>query len=212
MGQRGSALQQEARVLLLGLDSAGKSTLLYKLKYNESVVTVPTIGFNVEMLEARRKQGKVDLTVWDVGGQRNMRPHWRSFHQDTAGLVFVVDSSDRGRLDEARRELEKTLRSELLRGRPVVILANKQDVDGAVTATEITELFNLKNMCSSRDWFVQPCSAVTGTGLQEGFQRVAHLLKYPSEDNIMPYHSHSISNTVNYLRSKSVISTGNSPD
>nr|ACO08975.1 ADP-ribosylation factor 3 [Osmerus mordax] len=56
MGQRGSALQQEARVLLLGLDSAGKSTLLYKLKYNESAVTVPTIGFNVEMLEARRKQ------------------------------------------------------------------------------------------------------------------------------------------------------------
>lgn len=201
MGQKGSTPQPEARVLLLGLDSAGKSTLLYKLKYSESVITVPTIGFNVEMIEAKKKQGKVHLTVWDVGGQRNMRHHWKSFHQDTAGLVFVVDSSDRRRLDEARRELEHTLRSELLRGRPVVVLANKQDVNGAATVTEITELFNLKKVCAHRDWFVQPCSAVTGTGLVEGFQRVAHLLKFPSEDNIIQYHSHSISNTVQYIRS-----------
>lgn len=180
MGLRESRPQPEARVLLLGLDSAGKSTLLYKLKYNQSVNTVPTIGFNVEMIEAKKRSG-IALIVWDVGGQKQMRHHWKSFYQDTAGLVFVVDSSDRQRLDEVRRELEHTLRSELLRGRPVVILANKQDLPGAASVTEIMEQLNLRKMCYAREWFVQPCSAVTGAGLTEGFQRVAHLVKSPSE-------------------------------
>uniref|UniRef100_A0A4W5LBF9 ADP-ribosylation factor-like protein 14 n=1 Tax=Hucho hucho TaxID=62062 RepID=A0A4W5LBF9_9TELE len=161
---RGSRPQPEARVLLLGLDSAGKSTLLYKLKYNESVNTVPTIGFNVEMIEAKKKRETVALTVWDVGGQKTMRHYWESFYQDTAGLVFVVDSSDRRRLEEARRELDRALSSEFLRGLPVVILANKQDLLEAVSITEITERFHLRTMSAERDWFVQPCSAVTGAG------------------------------------------------
>ncbi|XP_041752903.2 ADP-ribosylation factor-like protein 14 [Coregonus clupeaformis] len=203
MGQRGSRPQPETRVLLLGLDSAGKSTLLYKLKYNESVDTVPTIGFNVEMIEAKKRRERVALTVWDVGGQKTMRHYWKSFYQDTAGLVFVVDSSDRRRLDEARRELDHALRSEFLRGLPVVILANKQDLPEAVSVTEITERFNLKKMCAERDWFVQPCSAVTGAGLVEGFQKVANLLKLPSEDV-----QDNIKETVQYLRSKSVKSMG----
>ncbi|XP_071374673.1 ADP-ribosylation factor-like protein 14 [Centroberyx affinis] len=176
MGQRGTK-QQEARVLLLGLDNAGKSTLLYKLKYNACVNTVPTIGFNVEMIEARKNRRNISLTVWDVGGQGKMRQYWKSFHQDTAAVVFVVDSSDTQRLDEARRELENTLKSDLLKGRPVVVLTNKQDVSGALTVTDITERFNLRKVCSGRDWFVQPCSASTGFGVEEGFRRVAHMLK-----------------------------------
>ncbi|KAM3865730.1 ADP-ribosylation factor-like protein 14 [Diretmus argenteus] len=175
MGQRGSK-QPEARVLLLGLDNAGKSTLLYKLKYNACVNTVPTIGFNVEMIEARKRRRNIALTVWDVGGQGKMRPHWRSFHQDTAAVVFVVDCADTQRLDEAGRELRRTLRSEHLRGRPVVVLANKQDVGGALTVTDVTERLQLRKLCSDRDWFVQPCSASTGFGLEDGFQRVADML------------------------------------
>ena len=105
MGIHGSKPQQQAQVLMLGLDGAGKTTLLYKLKYNESVITVPTVGFNVEMLQTEEK-GR-ELTVWDVGGQRRMRPHWRHHYADTAGLVFVVDSCDLRRLEEARRELDQ---------------------------------------------------------------------------------------------------------
>uniref|UniRef100_A0A3P9AIP3 Uncharacterized protein n=1 Tax=Esox lucius TaxID=8010 RepID=A0A3P9AIP3_ESOLU len=67
MGQGGSRHRAEARVLLLGLDSAGKSTILYRLKYNESVCTVPTVGFNVAVIEAKKRRGRIDLTVWDVG-------------------------------------------------------------------------------------------------------------------------------------------------
>ncbi|XP_070775068.1 ADP-ribosylation factor-like protein 14 [Enoplosus armatus] len=196
MGLRGSK-PPEAQVLLLGLDNAGKSTLLYKLKHNACVSTVPTIGFNVEMLEARKNRKNIVLTVWDVGGQGKMREHWTSFHQDTAAVVFVVDSSDRGRLAEAQRELESTLRSEQLRGRPLILLANKQDVNGALTVTEIKDRFNLRKICSARDWFVQPCSASTGVGVEEAFRRVIQMVKLPSDPGAM---RDNIKETVNYFR------------
>lgn len=105
MGIHGSKYQKQAQVLMLALDGSGKTTLLYKLKYNESVVTVPTVGFNVETLETDRSSPA--LIVWDVGGQKKMRPHWRHHYTDTAGVVFVVDSRDLKRLDEARKELHR---------------------------------------------------------------------------------------------------------
>lgn len=196
MGLRGSK-QPQAQVLLLGLDNAGKSTLLYKLKHDACVSTVPTIGFNVEMLEGRKNRRNIALTVWDVGGQWKMREHWKSFHHDAAAVVFVVDSSDRERLGEAHRELENTLRSEQLRGRPLILLANKQDVNGALTVTEITDRFNLKKICPDRDWFVQPCSASTGFGVEEAFRRVIQMAKPPSDTGGM---KDNIKETVHYLR------------
>ncbi|TNM98253.1 hypothetical protein fugu_014499 [Takifugu bimaculatus] len=195
MGQRGSK-QPQAQVLLLGLDNAGKSTLLYKLKHDASVTTSPTVGFNVEMLDAKKNRKNVALTVWDVGGQGKMREHWKSFHNDVAAVVFVVDSSDRERLDEAHGELENTLRSEQLRGRPLILLANKQDVNGALTVTEISERFNLRKICASRDWFVQPCSASTGFGVEEAFKRVAQMAKVPSDSGTV---KDNIKETVHYL-------------
>ncbi|XP_022610842.1 ADP-ribosylation factor-like protein 14 [Seriola dumerili] len=199
MGLRGSK-QPEAQVLLLGLDNAGKSTLLYKLKHNACVSTVPTIGFNVEMLDARKNRKNIALTVWDVGGQGKMREHWKSFHQDAAAVVFVVDSSDRERLGEARRELEKTLRSDQLPGRPLIILANKQDVNGALTATEIKDRFHLGKICSGRDWFVQPCSASTGFGIEEAFRQVVQMVKLSSHTGAM---KDNIKETVHYLKASS---------
>lgn len=183
MGLKGSKLP-DARILLLGLDGAGKSTLLFRLKYKELFQTVPTIGFNVEMMEAKQSRRRITLTVWDVGGQKMMRTLWRSYYPDTAGLLFAVDCWDEGRLDEARRELERLLKNEYLRGLPLVVLANKQDKEGALTATELTERFNLRKTCSDRDWFVQPCSGKTGAGLPEGFRRLAHLVKTTSDSNI----------------------------
>ncbi|KAK2860889.1 hypothetical protein Q7C36_005055 [Tachysurus vachellii] len=191
MGLKGSKLP-DARILLLGLDGAGKSTLLFKLKYDELFCTVPTIGFNVEMMEAKQNRRKITLTVWDVGGQEKMRQHWRSYYQDTAGLLFTIDCWDRTRLNEAQRELERVLKNEHLRRLPVVILANKQDKDGALTATELTEAFNLRKTCSDRDWFVQPCSGKTGAGVQEGFRRMALLVETTSDNNIK--------DTVKYLK------------
>lgn len=109
MGLRGSKPKKQAQVLLLGLDGSGKTTLLYRLKYNERVVTVPTVGFNVEMLETEKSSP--GLTVWDVGGQKKMRPHWKHHYADTSALVFVVDSWDLKRLDEARKELHRVIKN-----------------------------------------------------------------------------------------------------
>lgn len=194
MGLKGSRLP-EAHVLLLGLDAAGKSTILYKVKWDKPFSTVPTVGFNVEMLNARQHRKKIFLTVWDIGGQKSMRPHWQHFYQNTAGVIFVVDCSDRQRLNEARKEFMRILRSKALKQLPVVIFANKQDMAGSLTVADITEKFGLHENCSDRDWYVQYCSGKTGVGLEEGFQKMANLVKLSSDE--------SLRNTVQYLRSKS---------
>merc|ERR1712124_160271 len=87
--------KREMRMLMLGLDAAGKTTILYKLKLGEVVTTIPTIGFNVETVEYRN----INFTVWDVGGQDKIRPLWRHYYQNTQAVIFVVDSSDRERLE-----------------------------------------------------------------------------------------------------------------
>ncbi|XP_072219685.1 ADP-ribosylation factor-like protein 14 [Leuresthes tenuis] len=190
--------QPQVQVLLLGLDNAGKSTFLYKLKHNACVTTVPTIGFNVEMLDARKSRKNIAINLWDVGGQGMMRQHWQDFHQNTAAVMFVVDSADNKRLDEARKELENTLQSDQLLGRPLILLANKQDVSGALTVTELKDRFNLRKICSGRDWFVQPCSASTGFGVEEAFRRLVQMVKLPSEAGAV---KDNIKETVHYLRS-----------
>ncbi|XP_037534142.1 ADP-ribosylation factor-like protein 14 [Nematolebias whitei] len=177
MGMLGSIPQKQAQVLMLGLNGSGKTTLLYKLKYNESVVTVPTVGFNVESLETHGSGP--GLTVWDVGGQKKMRPHWKNHVQDTAGLMFVMDSRDEERLDEARKELHRVLRYNSLRGVPLVILANKQDLPGALSPEALCLKLGLKGACDGRAWFIQPCSGTTGMGLEDGFRRMVYLMKTP---------------------------------
>ncbi|XP_062843527.1 ADP-ribosylation factor-like protein 14 [Trichomycterus rosablanca] len=182
MGLHPSKGPSEARILMLGLDGSGKSTLLYKLKYNESVVTVPTVGFNVETLET--KDQHCLLTVWDVGGQHQMRTHWKHYYDDTAGLVFVVDSKDENRIVEAKKELVRILGNESLKGLPLIVLANKQDLPGAASCEDIAEVLNLNKICANRHWCLQPCSARTGAGLEECFRRMIYLLKTAS-DNLL---------------------------
>jgi len=96
---------KEMRVLMLGLDSAGKTTILYKLKLGQNVSTIPTVGFNVETVTFK----KVKFNVWDVGGQDKIRPLWRHYFAGTQALIFVVDSSDHERIEEARTELMRII-------------------------------------------------------------------------------------------------------
>ncbi|NWS26848.1 ARL14 protein, partial [Polioptila caerulea] len=172
MGLQNAKLSSLKRtnILMLGLDSAGKSTLLYKFRYKDAFLTTPTIGFNVDMIEAGKD---FTLTFWDVGGQKKMREVWSDFLEGTDGLLYVVDSSDKRRLEEARRELELILKNESIRNVPVVVLANKQDLPGALNAEEVTRRLRMKKHCSDRNWYVQPCCAITGEGLAEALQRVA---------------------------------------
>ncbi|NXC66087.1 ARL14 protein, partial [Anhinga anhinga] len=168
---------KQANMLMLGLDSAGKSTLLYKLKYNNVFLTIPTIGFNVDMIETGKD---FTLTFWDVGGQQKMRQFWCNFLENADGLLYVVDSSDKWRLEESRREFELILKNDFLRNIPVVVLANKQDLPGALNAEEITRRFHMKKYCSNRNWYVQPCCALTGEGVSEALQRLTSFVKHYS--------------------------------
>ncbi|KAL4866465.1 ADP-ribosylation factor family-domain-containing protein [Aspergillus spectabilis] len=116
--------KKEMRILMVGLDAAGKTTILYKLKLGEIVTTIPTIGFNVETVEYKN----IQFTVWDVGGQDKIRPLWRHYFQNTQGIIFVVDSNDRDRIVEAREELQRMLNEDELRDALLLVFANKQDL------------------------------------------------------------------------------------
>lgn len=163
--------KQEMRILMVGLDAAGKTTILYKLKLGEVVTTIPTIGFNVETVEYKN----ICFTVWDVGGQDKIRPLWRHYYQNTNGLIFVVDSNDRDRIEDAREELQKMLNEDEMRDAIILVFANKQDLPNAMTAAEITDKLGLHNL-RNRQWFIQSACATTGDGLYEGLDWLAQKL------------------------------------
>jgi ADP-ribosylation factor-like protein 3 len=144
---------EEARLLVLGLDNAGKTTLLRKLSEEDVESVTPTQGFNVKSL----KHGSFKLTMWDVGGQRAVRQYWSNYFDGSEGLVWVIDSADRKRLEETRAELAEILEEEKLAGVPLLVLANKQDLVNALRPDDIADTLNL---CSLRDrsWQIQPCS------------------------------------------------------
>jgi len=162
--------KNEMRILMVGLDAAGKTTVLYKLKLGEVVTTIPTIGFNVETVEYKN----ISFTVWDVGGQDKIRPLWRHYYQNTQGIVFVVDSNDKERVDSnnnseasAKEELHRMLAEDELRDAALLVFANKQDLPNAMSVADLTDRLQL-NTIRNRKWYIQATCATTGDGLYEG--------------------------------------------
>merc|ERR1712182_95971 len=164
--------KKDCRILMVGLDAAGKTTILYKLKLGEVVTTIPTIGFNVETVEYKN----ISFTVWDVGGQDKIRPLWRHYYQGTQGLIFVVDSNDRDRIEDAKEELNKMLSEDEMRDAILLVFANKQDLPNAMQAPEVTEKLGLQSM-RNRQWFIQSACATTGDGLYEGLDWLSRTLQ-----------------------------------
>jgi len=170
--------KKEMRILMVGLDAAGKTTILYKLKLGEVVTTIPTIGFNVETVEYKN----ISFTVWDVGGQDKIRPLWRHYYQNTQGVIFVVDSNDRDRIDDskdyehsAKEELNRMLSEDELRDAVLLVFANKQDLPNAMKVQEVTERLGL-NKLRNRQWYIQGAAAPTGDGLYEGLDWLSNTL------------------------------------
>mmetsp|Transcript_72970 Transcript_72970/g.156264 ORF Transcript_72970/g.156264 Transcript_72970/m.156264 type:complete len:183 (-) Transcript_72970:134-682(-) len=161
----------EMRILMLGLDAAGKTTILYKLKLGQVVTTVPTVGFNVETVEYKN----INFNVWDVGGQDKIRKLWRYYYENTNGLIFVVDSSDRDRIQDARDELEKMLQEEAMRDAALLVFANKQDLPNAMTAAEMMDKLGLHGL-RHRQWYIQSTCATAGDGLYEGLDWLSRIL------------------------------------
>ncbi|PIK41908.1 putative ADP-ribosylation factor 1-like [Apostichopus japonicus] len=169
---KGLFSKKEMRILMVGLDAAGKTTILYKLKLGEIVTTIPTIGFNVETVEYKN----ISFTVWDVGGQDKIRPLWRHYFQNTQGLIFVIDSNDKERANEAREELNRMLQEDELRNAHLLVFANKQDLPNALNAADITEKLGLHKL-SNRNWYIQATCATSGDGLYEGLDWLSNQLK-----------------------------------
>ena len=157
--------EKEMIILILGLDNAGKTTILQRMNLGNIVVTIPTIGMNVESL----KLSNITFYSWELGGADKIRPLWRHFYENALGIVFVVDSVDRERIEESRDELRKLLVEEKLRECPVLVLANKQDDPRAMSLSMIAERLRLSDIHSHK-LHLQGSSGATGIGVNEGFE------------------------------------------
>ena len=164
--------EREARILVLGLDNAGKTTILYRLQVGTVVSTIPTIGFNVETLTYKN----IKFQVWDLGGQTSIRPYWRCYYPNTQAVIYVVDSSDPERVGISRQEFHAILEEEELAEAVVLVFANKQDAPGALSELQITEGLGLAEI-KNRQWAIFKTSALKGEGLWEGMEWLSNTLK-----------------------------------
>eukprot|EP01065_Artemidia_motanka_P042223 TRINITY_DN561_c0_g1_i2.p2 TRINITY_DN561_c0_g1~~TRINITY_DN561_c0_g1_i2.p2 ORF type:complete len:179 (+),score=81.80 TRINITY_DN561_c0_g1_i2:72-608(+) len=154
---------KEPRILILGLDNAGKTTILKKLADEDISQISPTQGFNIKSLQ----HDGVKLNMWDIGGQKAIRTYWRNYFDETDCLIYVVDAADKKRLEECGMELNLLLEEEKLSGVHVLIFANKQDLATAMGPDEVSEALTLQAI-RDRKWQIQGCSAKTGEGLEDG--------------------------------------------
>ncbi|XP_039372925.1 putative ADP-ribosylation factor-like protein 5C isoform X2 [Lepidochelys kempii] len=153
---------QEHKVIIVGLDNAGKTTILYQFLMNEVVHTSPTIGSNVEEIILR----KTHFLMWDIGGQETLRSTWNTYYSNTEFVILVIDSTDRERLTVTKEELYKMLAHE---NAAVLIFANKQDVKNSMTTSEISKFLTLSSI-KDHPWHIQGCCALTGEGLPAGLE------------------------------------------
>ncbi|RLN56864.1 hypothetical protein BBJ28_00008749 [Nothophytophthora sp. Chile5] len=152
-----------SRILLLGLDGAGKTTLLYNMKLGEAVTTIPTIGFNVETFRYKN----IEFTAWDIGGQSKLRPLWRFYYEGADAVIFVIDSADRFRIDEAASELHRVFEDDALRDCKLLVLANKQDHPDCMGIDELREKLDLQRVTRNASHITKTI-AVSGLGIDEG--------------------------------------------
>ncbi|GAB1607468.1 ADP-ribosylation factor 1-like [Argonauta hians] len=149
------------RVLMLGLNASGKSKMLYRLKLDEDINTMATIGFNVEQLQL----DKASVVIWDVAGHKRSRTQWCYYYSNTIALIYVIDSSDKDQFEESCRLFMSVIQHPEMQNIPVLILANKQDLASAESVSVISDYFSLKTVLKDRSWFILSVSAVTGHGI-----------------------------------------------
>lgn len=171
--------EREMRILILGLDNAGKTTIVKHLKGEDVHTVSPTLGFDIDTMEFDEYR----LNIWDVGGQQTIRAYWRNYFEQTDGIIWVVDSADTMRMRDCRRELEGLLKEERLAGASLLLLANKQDLAGALSPERIVEELALNDVIGrKRHWQVFPCSVFSREEANESATNLAQCLQWLVED------------------------------
>jgi ADP-ribosylation factor-like protein 5B len=161
------------KLCLIGLDNAGKTTLLYKLSLGQVVATQPTIGANVESVTYKN----IEFQVWDIGGQESLRQIWNSYYTHTSAIILVVDATDRVRFPLVTYELKKLLALDTVKHAPILIFANKQDLEGAATPADLAVSLGLTTV-ADRSFHIEGCSATEGSGLEAGLEWLSGCLKH----------------------------------
>ena len=175
-----NVIKSKNKILMLGNDAAGKTTILYKSRLGEITTTIPTIGFNLETV----KFNNYDLIVWDVGGKDKIRPLWRHYYNTgVKGLIFVIDSIDRERITTSpyrdpggasyefhkiMSEISAVISEAKANQIRILFFANKQDLPNAMGVEEIMEKMDLAQLVN--EWIMVSACAVTGEGLAKGFK------------------------------------------
>ncbi|EOX98344.1 ADP-ribosylation factor B1A, putative [Theobroma cacao] len=196
--------QCRVRILMVGIDASGKTTILYKLKLGDLLKTKPTVGIQTHSLlrdlmadwksddnQERKKEGNcfnvetiecknICFDIWDIGGQSKIRPLWRHYFLNVQGVIFVVDSTDRERISEARNELHWILSDNELANASLLVFANKQDLQNAMTSSEVADKLGL-HCLGQRPWYIQGTSAHSGCGLYEGLDWLSKNISLKAE-------------------------------
>ena len=171
------------KIIILGIQNAGKTTILYRLSIGQLVKTTPTIGSNVEEIS----YNNVKLQAWDLGGQESTRSIWNVYYVNTDAIIYVIDTHDET-YDDSKTQFYKLLSNETLKNAIILIYANKQDLPGAKNVAEIIQIYELDTI-KDHIWHIQPCSAQTGEGLITGMKWLSDQLVFRSNNNfpINPY-------------------------
>lgn len=138
----------------------------------EPFQTIPTIGFNVEQVTYKN----LKFQVWDLGGQTSIRPYWRCYYSNTDAIIYVVDSADKDRIGISKDELLYMLREEELAGAVLLVLANKQDIEGCLSVAEVHQALGLDAL-KNRTFQIFKTSATKGEGLDQAMDWLSNVLQ-----------------------------------
>ena len=160
-------IKKEPVILILGLDNAGKTTLLNYLTNANNQKTQPTKGVNGISIQSCG----INLNVYDIGGQKAIREYWKYYYEDVDSLIYVIDANDEERIEECNESFQELLKEEKLKKIPVLVYANKADLKTCLGPDQIIEKLKLNDI-TGRDWSIFSCSALTGDNVIDGMKWV----------------------------------------
>ncbi|KAG7014775.1 ADP-ribosylation factor-related protein 1, partial [Cucurbita argyrosperma subsp. argyrosperma] len=177
----------EFHVLILGIDKAGKTTLLEKLKSLFSNLEglspdriVPTVGLNIGRLEVLNAK----LVFWDLGGQPGLRSIWEKYYEEAHAVIYVIDAACPSKFEDSKSAMEKVLRHEDLQGAPLLVFANKQDLPEAVSAEELSRYLDLKKL-DERVCMFEAVSGYDGMGIKESVEWLVDIMERSKRTEIL---------------------------